>query len=51
MKEFNYYQPTEIRFGQGRVDEIGEVVTRFGNRCLIVTGPPSPEIDPLRKKV
>ncbi len=51
MKEFNYYQPTEIRFGQGRVDEIGEVVTRFGNRCLIVTGAPSPEIDPLRKKV
>ena len=51
MKEFNYYQPTEISFGRGRVDEIGEVVTRFGNRCLIVTGPQSPEIDPLRKKV
>lgn len=51
MKEFNYYQPTEISFGRGRVDEIGEVVTRFGKRCLIVTGPPSPEIDPLRKKV
>jgi len=51
MKGFNYYQPTEIRFGRGRVGEIGEVVARFGRRCLIVTVPLFPEIEPLFNKV
>lgn len=51
MKEFNYYQPTEIRFGCGRVDEIGEVVSRFGKRCLIATVPSFPEIEALYEKV
>jgi len=51
MKEFNYYQPTEIRFGCGRVAEIGEVVSRFGSRCLIVTVPLFPEIEPVFNKV
>ena len=39
MKAFDYYQPTEIKFGWGRVEEIGEVVSRFGKRCLMVTVP------------
>jgi alcohol dehydrogenase class IV len=51
MEEFDYYQPTEIRFGRGRVGEIGEVVSRFGMRCLIVTVPPFPEIEPVFDKV
>jgi alcohol dehydrogenase class IV len=51
MKEFNYYQPTEIRFGCGRVSEIGEIVSRYGERCLIVSVPPFPEIEPLYNKV
>lgn len=37
MQPFNYFQPTEIRFGRGRLDEIGEVVGRYGKRCLIVS--------------
>ena len=37
MKAFNYSLPTEILFGSGRIDEIAEVVTRFGRRCLVVT--------------
>ncbi|MCJ7586217.1 MAG: iron-containing alcohol dehydrogenase [Anaerolineales bacterium] len=37
MEAFNYYQPTEIRFGRGRIQEIGEMVSRFGKRCLLVT--------------
>jgi alcohol dehydrogenase class IV len=37
MKNFNYYQPTEIRFGWGRFMEIPEVVTKYGKRCLLVT--------------
>jgi alcohol dehydrogenase class IV len=37
MKTFNYYQPTEIRFGRGRLAEIGSVVSRYGRRALLVT--------------
>ncbi|UCE40087.1 MAG: iron-containing alcohol dehydrogenase [Candidatus Aminicenantes bacterium] len=51
MKGFNYYQPTEIRFGRGRVGEIGEVVSQYGKRCLIVTVPPFSEIEPMFNQV
>ena len=37
MKSFNYFQPTEIRFGTGRLSEVGEVVAQYGKRCLLVT--------------
>jgi alcohol dehydrogenase class IV len=40
MNAFNYFQPTEIHFGSGRIAEIAEVVGRFGKRCLLVTTPP-----------
>lgn len=39
MKPFNYFQPTEIRYGAGRLNEVGEVVARYGTRCLLVTVP------------
>lgn len=39
MKSFNYFQPTEIRFGLGRLSEAGEAVARYGTRCLLVTVP------------
>ncbi len=37
MKNFNYYLPTSIRYGWGRVNEIGKVTSRLGKRCLLVT--------------
>ena len=37
MKAFRYFQPTELRFGRGRLQEVGELVRRFGDRCLLVT--------------
>ncbi|HET6438161.1 MAG TPA: iron-containing alcohol dehydrogenase [Anaeromyxobacter sp.] len=37
--EFTYQQPTEIRFGQGRLDELGEVAAALGRRALLVTVP------------
>ena len=37
MKAFNYAHPTEILFGVGRLREVGEVVGRYGKRCLLVT--------------
>lgn len=39
MRDSNYFQPTEIMFGAGRLSEIGEVVKRFGNCCFLVTVP------------
>jgi alcohol dehydrogenase class IV len=37
MKEFSYFQPTEIRFGRGSLAEVGRVAARFGHRALLVT--------------
>lgn len=39
MKSFTYFQPTEIRFGRGRLEEVGDVVASIGRRCLIVSTP------------
>ena len=50
MKKFNYYQPTEIRFGTGRLEELGEVVARFGQNCLLVTVPEIPELSELFRR-
>ncbi len=51
MYDFNYYQPTEIRFGRGKVNEVGDAVKRFGTKCLIVTTPEFPEIAPLYARI
>lgn len=44
-KSFNYFQPTEIRFGTGRLRELGQVTKRFGKKCLLVTVPIFPEFE------
>jgi alcohol dehydrogenase class IV len=51
MKDFDYYQPTEIRFGPGRIREVGEAVARWGRRCLLVTVPVFPEFEALYRSV
>jgi alcohol dehydrogenase class IV len=51
MNNFKYFQPTEIRFGAGRVTEVGEAVARWGRRCLIVTVPEFPAFAPLTARV
>jgi alcohol dehydrogenase len=40
MRSFNYYHPTRIQFGWSRINEIGKIVKRNGNRCLLVTVKP-----------
>lgn len=35
--KFNYYQPTELVFGCGRIQELGAIASRFGKRTLLVT--------------
>ena len=44
MKPFNYHQPTDIRFGRGRLKEVPSAVSRLGGRCLLVTVPDAPEL-------
>jgi alcohol dehydrogenase class IV len=51
MKDFNYYQPTDIRFGRGRIQEIGEIISQWGRRCLLVTVPTTPVFSELFQKV
>jgi alcohol dehydrogenase class IV len=51
MRAFDYFQPTEVKFGRGRVVEAGEVVARFGRRCLIATVPLVPAIESVFEKV
>ncbi len=51
MKPFNYFQPTELRFGTGRVSEVGEAVARYGKRCLLVTTPTDAVMGPLFTRI
>jgi len=51
VKTFNYFQPTDIRFGCGRVKEVGDVVAQFGKRCLLVSRPVSNVLEPVMEKV
>ncbi len=51
MKNFNYYLPTSIRYGWGRVNEIGKVTSRLGKKCLLVTVKSFPAMKPLFEKV
>lgn len=51
MKAFNYFQPTEIIFGRGRVREIGEIAKKYGRNCLLVTVPEFDAFAPLYKRV
>ena len=48
---FNYFQPTEIRFGAGRLSEVADAVARYGKRCLLVTVPATGVLAPLFDRV
>ncbi|HXL04375.1 MAG: iron-containing alcohol dehydrogenase [Firmicutes bacterium] len=37
MERFDFHQPTRIHFGAGRLEEIGTVVKKYGDSCLLVT--------------
>lgn len=37
MEKFNFYQPTRIHFGAGRLNEAGEIVRKYGKKCMLVT--------------
>lgn len=48
---FNYYIPTEVAFGCGKVAEVGKLVRRFGTRALLVSGPKDSRLQELYRKV
>src|SRR5258708_12850657 len=39
LKAFEYQHAGEIILGNGRISEVGSIVSRYGQRCLIVSGP------------
>jgi len=39
LKAFEYQHRSEIIFGNGRISEVGSLVSRYGRRCLVVSGP------------
>ena len=41
MKHFDYFAPTEIIFGAGRVTEAGALAARYGKKAMLVTVPSS----------
>jgi alcohol dehydrogenase class IV len=51
MKDFKYFQPTEIIFGTGKVNQLGEIARRFGKKCLLVTMPAVPALEPMIGRV
>ncbi len=51
MKDFNVFQPVEVKFGCRRINEIGEVVSKIGERCILVSGPISDYKKPILAKI
>lgn len=37
MESFNFYQPTRVHFGAGRLSEVGRIVRKYGTKCMLVT--------------
>lgn len=47
---FNYYQPTKIHFGAGRLKELGDISLSYGNKAFMVTTADAP-LQPLYDRV
>jgi alcohol dehydrogenase class IV len=39
MKNFNFHQSTKILFGNGRINELADIVKQYGTKVLLVTTP------------
>lgn len=37
MEQFTFYNPTKIHFGAGKLNNIGDIVKKYGTKCLLVT--------------
>ncbi len=43
--DLDYELPTRIRYGIGRIEEVGEIALRLGTRALLVTTPGVPHVE------
>jgi len=39
MNSFNFFMPSQIRFGAGRITELNEISKNLGKKCLMVSRP------------
>ena len=37
MEKFKFYNPTRIHFGAGELNNVGEIIKKYGTKCLLVT--------------
>ncbi len=51
MKSFDYYQPTDIKFGWERVNEVGKIVAKYGEKCMLVTVPVFDALAPVFEQI
>ncbi len=51
MDNFNWSFPTEIAYGEGRVNEIGEIAKKFGKKAMVATYARGGFLDPIIDKV
>lgn len=47
MKNFDYFAPTQIAFGAGRVKQVGEITARYGKKAMLVTETVAPALEGL----
>lgn len=48
---FNYYQPSKVHFGRGRLEELPSIADKYGKKCLFVTTPNVAPLDGLFNRV
>jgi len=51
MKTFDYFQPTIIKYGAGRINEVAVIVREYGTRSLVVTTPPEGPLGAMYERV
>ncbi|MFC1236416.1 iron-containing alcohol dehydrogenase [Vibrio sp. F74] len=51
MTQFQHYQPTKLTFGAGEIQKIGQLVARYGTRCLVVSEPIFEAVKPAYERI
>lgn len=51
MENFKIYNPTELHFGRGVTDNLGKVISKYGNKVLLVYGKSSIKKNEIYDKV
>jgi len=46
LRDFRYYHPTKITFGNGKISEVGAVTLPYGKNVMLVIDPAMPEYQP-----